>query len=406
MKNHRRDEEDKHEQQIDHFLSTSGEIRRAVERNAIDRGTLFIGIIVELRLDELLNQVDRYAQVTDKEEIAVSAEQLGIDIEALRVLDSDEPPIPYPYYFCTPDFLIEHPQLTFYYRNIAMLSSKVMRGVGLDTTPYENGETPTRDEAIGIVKYLNEIVSGLLIETGAAGVTRNRHIQMVMANLGDSLGGSSRNEVGRVAMAHVMRRLIKHLHRRGWLDRIVYTLRESLVPGTGRGQDIVLDIEPQVDIGEKLDEIEAKYVKYKEVHLSNGVELLVDKQITWYDSSGKKYNPTADLHSDRGESVDETEMIWGAEVKGGADPAGSDEHWKTASRALARILEDALESGHEKPPLSFIGTTIVKKVAVEIKAWMERGDLVSAYNLTKIMERPEFEQQFLDDMTVFLGYDG
>jgi hypothetical protein len=47
---------------------------------------------------------------------------------------------------------------------------------------------------------LNEIVSGLLIETGAAGVTRNRHIQMVMANLGDSLGGSSRNEVERGAM--------------------------------------------------------------------------------------------------------------------------------------------------------------------------------------------------------------
>ena len=147
------------------------------------------------------------------------------------MLDSDEPPIPYPYYFCTPDFLIEHPQLTFYYRNIAMLSSKVMRGLGLDTTPYENGETPTREDAIEIVKYLNEIVSGLLIEAGAAGVTRNRHIQMVMANLGDSLGGSSRNEVGRVAMAHVMRRLIKHLHSRGWLDRIVYTPRESLVPG-------------------------------------------------------------------------------------------------------------------------------------------------------------------------------
>ena len=390
--------------QMDKFLSTPDEIRRAVERNAVDRGTLFIGIIVELGLDELLDRVEMYARTTDKEEIAVSAEQLGIDIEALKILDGGETPIPYPYYFCMPDFLIEHPQLAFYYRNIAMLSSKVMRGLGLDTTSYENGETPTREDAAEVANYLNEVVSGLLNEAGVAGVTRNRHIQMLMANLGDSLGGSSRNEVGRVAMAHVMRRLIKRLHHRGRLVRVIYTLRESLVPGTCRGQDVVLEISPKTDLEEVLDEIEAKYVKYKELHLNNGVELLVDKQISWYDSEGKKYNPTADLHSDKG-GVVETDMIWGAEVKGGADPAGSDEHWKTASRALARVLEDAHESGHMKPPLSFIGTTIVKKVAVEIKAWMERGDLVSAYNLTRMMENQEAEQQFLDDVMLFLGYD-
>jgi len=30
-------------------------------------------------------------------------------------------------------------------------------------------------------------------------------------------------------------------------------------------------------------------------------------------------------------------MRWAAELKGGADPAGSDEHWKTATEALNRI---------------------------------------------------------------------
>ena len=54
--------------------------------------------------------------------------------------------------------------------------------------------------------------------------------------------------------------------------------------------------------------------------------------------------------------------------------------------------------------ISFIGTTIVGRVAVEIKAWINRGDLISAYNLAKIIEQPEEKQRFLDDMMVFLGY--
>jgi len=39
------------------------------------------------------------------------------------------------------------------------------------------------------------------------------------------------------------------------------------------------------------------------------------------------------------------DMIWSGEIKGGADPAGSDEHWKTATQALNRILEAAEKTG-------------------------------------------------------------
>jgi hypothetical protein len=131
------------EEELRHFLSTPEEVKRAVERNAIDRGVLFIGIIVELRIDDLLSKVEKLAGTTDKEEIAESASQLGIREEALKLLDGADPPIPYPYYFSTPGFLTAHPELAFYYRNIAMLSAKVMRGIDLDTSSYESGEVPT-----------------------------------------------------------------------------------------------------------------------------------------------------------------------------------------------------------------------------------------------------------------------
>lgn len=152
-----------------------------------------------------------------------------------------------------------------------------------------------------------------------------------------------------------------------------------------------------------LDELEAKFVKYQEIQLENDISLLIDKKIRWRDESGKSFEASSDLHGLRRGDKPRATVLWAAEVKGGADPAGSDEHWKTASRALHRILEAAKKSGHSKPPLSFIGTTIVPSVALEIRAWIKRGDLVSAYNLTKIIEQPEYRQRFVGDVMAFLG---
>jgi hypothetical protein len=385
---------------LNQFLSTPAEIRHAVERNAIDRGVLFVGIIVELGIDELLGKIEALATTLDKEDVYESADILGIHAEALALLDSLDPPIPFPYYFCTPNSIVSEPRLVFYYRNISMLSQKVMKGIGLDTTAYENGAAPTRSEALELVQYLNDVVSQLLLDTG---VTRHRHIEMLMANLGDSLGGSSRNEVGRMAMAEVMRLLITELGQYDRLESIVYSTRASLIPGTSREEDVILEITPSLQMKNLLDQLEASFVKYKELRLRNGVLVLVDKNARWRDGQIDSFN--VDVQSIGQNVRQESGMLWAAEVKGGADPAGSDEHWKTARSALERILERAQQHGVEKPPLSFVGRTIVKKVAVEIKAWLDRGDLVSAYNLTKILTQPEEKKRFLDDMMRFLGYE-
>src|SRR5215210_5013030 len=69
------------------------------------------------------------------------------------------------------------------------------------------------------------------------------------------------------------------------------------------------------------------------------------------------------------------------ELKGGIDPAGADEHWKTARTALLRIRE-AFSSHGLAPASFFVGAAIVKGMAEEIWTQLENGALTNAANLT------------------------
>lgn len=69
------------------------------------------------------------------------------------------------------------------------------------------------------------------------------------------------------------------------------------------------------------------------------------------------------------------------ELKGGIDPAGADEHWKTARTALNRIHE-AFSKHKLKPHTFFIGAAIEAKMASEIWTMLRRGLLENAANLT------------------------
>jgi len=69
------------------------------------------------------------------------------------------------------------------------------------------------------------------------------------------------------------------------------------------------------------------------------------------------------------------------ELKGGIDPAGADEHWKTARTALTRINEAFTKHGAH-PKQFFIGAAIEAKMATEIWSMLQSGTLDNAANLT------------------------
>ena len=70
------------------------------------------------------------------------------------------------------------------------------------------------------------------------------------------------------------------------------------------------------------------------------------------------------------------------ELKGGIDPAGADEHWKTARTALQRI-RSIFQSQKQSPKLFFIGAAIEAKMAEQIFFDLKNGELTFAANLTK-----------------------
>jgi type II restriction enzyme len=69
------------------------------------------------------------------------------------------------------------------------------------------------------------------------------------------------------------------------------------------------------------------------------------------------------------------------ELKGGIDPAGADEHWKTANSALDRIRK-SFKKLKSTPQLFFIGAAIENSMASEIYKQLQKGTLDNAANLT------------------------
>ncbi len=70
------------------------------------------------------------------------------------------------------------------------------------------------------------------------------------------------------------------------------------------------------------------------------------------------------------------------ELKGGIDPAGADEHWKTARSALERII-DGFGANDHTPKTFFIGAAIETAMSQEIWNWLKNSKLSNAANLTK-----------------------
>ena len=69
------------------------------------------------------------------------------------------------------------------------------------------------------------------------------------------------------------------------------------------------------------------------------------------------------------------------ELKGGIDPAGADEHWKTARTSLTRIRKAFSDNGLF-PHIFSVGAAIENSMAEEIWNQLEDGTLSNAANLT------------------------
>lgn len=187
---------------------------------------------------------------------------------------------------------------------------------------------------------------------------------------GDSLGGQMRNLAGKLAERQLIQAILATLSIQGrkfdWYDA---NAREWM---SGKSQD--------PDIAFNAKGLSWISNNQNRTLLFNLTVPFVGKNI---DLCLLNSSPN-DIKRGRNHSSDHyvpTHYLALGELKGGIDPAGADEHWKTANSALSRIRTSFVEQNHS-PYLFFIGAAIAKSMADEIFQQLQDGQLANAANLT------------------------
>jgi len=162
---------------------------------------------------------------------------------------------------------------------------------------------------------------------------------------GDSLGGTMRNVVGKFAQEKLSNLIFKKLQDNKKNPQIIYSSAKKITGIRWDGRMVIFDKKPNF-IGKSIDLIVIK---------GRSAEI-------------------ADLEKP-------ADYLCCGELKGGIDPAGADEHWKTAKTALERIHTAFTSKSFTPPKLVFLGAAIEAAMSQEIFELISSGWLSGAANI-------------------------
>ncbi len=233
----------------------------------------------------------------------------------------------------------------------------MLTAAGVSEKAANHLQESDKNQAIGglVKKYLNPAGENFVEEL----------VFRFLLTRGDTLGGSMRNAGGFMAQCKLTRSLIAHLNLGGirylWLPSDTKTWVEK--------PDDDTDIELKLRGLAWQNNQKPRTLLYNLTAplFGNNVDLCL------FDCVPKEMSKS--ILAEAGKYVAL------GELKGGIDPAGADEHWKTARTALVRI-RDAFHYKGCKPYSFFIGAAIEEKMSREIWTMLENGDLENAANLT------------------------
>lgn len=188
---------------------------------------------------------------------------------------------------------------------------------------------------------------------------------------GDSLGGSMRNFVGEVAEMKFIRKLLSVLSMYGAIYRVLSKRNKK----KNVWQD--MSYEQDYEFANSIAAITWKLEGKKRVIFFNAKIPLVGNNVDVCVFNGNEI----DYKCGAIVSNHEKAIMFG-ELKGGIDPAGADEHWKTGNTALGRI-RNAFKSKSQVICTSFVGAAIEKKMAIEIWEQLVTGTLSNAANMSE-----------------------
>jgi len=212
-----------------------------------------------------------------------------------------------------------------------------------------------------------EAISGLIrnfLEPAGAKFVEELVFRFLLTR-GDTLGGSMRNVGGFIAQCKLTRSIIAHLKLAGkkycWLH--------------SKAADWIPMLEDDTDIELHLRGLSWDDDKNSRSLLYNITPPPVQNNVDMCLFNCSPKSLSKDILKSR------SSYIALGELKGGIDPAGADEHWKTARTALNRIRFGFRPQGFN-PKTFFVGAAIEVRMASEIWSMLESGDLDNAANLT------------------------
>lgn len=184
---------------------------------------------------------------------------------------------------------------------------------------------------------------------------------------GDALGGRARNLAGSLGERKFLRSLISVFNISGinykWKDNASHTWLDKPTDDTG--------------IEKRIKAIYWKKKKDRLMILNTNIPLVnknVDVSILQSTIDEFKAGKQSIIHQ-------YNKYVALGELKGGFDPAGADEHWKTANTALNRI-RTSFDNEKLKPQTFFVGAAIENAMAIEIFEQLNTGIMSNAANLT------------------------
>jgi len=240
--------------------------------------------------------------------------------------------------------------------NIAGIKAALLTAAGVSNKAAGHMEPQDQEEAIqGLIEQFLEPAGSNFVE---------ELVFRFLLTRGDALGGSMRNIGGAMAQRKLTRAIIASLSVAGISYDWLSTKSNTWIHGTEDDPDIELD---------------ANGLSWSNGHQNRTIRYNLTVPFL-------KKNVDLCLFNCRYQAFsvgyrNPAFYVALGELKGGIDPAGADEHWKTARTSLSRI-KLAFESNGFSPHLFFVGAAIENSMAEEIWNQLEEGTLSNAANLT------------------------
>jgi len=214
-----------------------------------------------------------------------------------------------------------------------------------------------------VEKILADFVKNVLEPAGVSYVDEATYRYLLTQ--GDALGGKMRNIVGKLARGKLTETIIGQFKIKGY-EFYFATDKKKYIRGDEYRRDHSIDIKSLFWLLDKKEPRTLIYDQTSPIVEKNIDITVINKSVSNLgESKLKEYLSKAESYVKLGE------------LKGGIDPAGADEHWKTGSTALKRIRERL----GKRVEIFFVGAAIEKAMAAEIFNQYKEAALNNCANL-------------------------